>query len=419
MDSLYIGQTKDVESRIGQHSSGWVESTRKDRPWELVAIQMVNNRKEARWLERSLKRSLGGRIHGMRTGVELIDPLVDKRWDRFVENHPFGWICHLSDWKRILEGSFKQMTGYYFAKVDKLGEEVKAGIPVFLIRSRLTGNRLVSIPFATLSDPLVLTSQDMEYLVKAVLELSRELKISYLEVGTFESPKEFLESFFGVHRVYRHHFLSLESSLDNLRKSFHQMTRRNINKAVKSGLRFRKGVEDRDLIEFYRLYAMNRRRKGLPPQPFLFIKKIFDYLCSSGRGTLAIVDYGGKPVASGLFFKFNGRFSNEFDAWDIKYKDLRANYLLYWEAIRLAHQEGYRIFDFGRTSANNKGLMGFKSRWGTKVKDLPHYYFPKERATEMAENEASAKYRFISKICRVCPNFVLPTLGKFIYRHMG
>ena len=28
-----------------------------------------------------------------------IDPLKDPRWDTFVENHPFGWIVHLSGWK--------------------------------------------------------------------------------------------------------------------------------------------------------------------------------------------------------------------------------------------------------------------------------------------------------------------------------
>jgi hypothetical protein len=45
--------------------------------------------------------------------VTIIDPLKDGQWDEFIENHPLGWICHLSGWKRVLEKSFKHIRGYY------------------------------------------------------------------------------------------------------------------------------------------------------------------------------------------------------------------------------------------------------------------------------------------------------------------
>ena len=86
------------------------------------------------------------------TGVVFIDPVSDHRWDKFVESHPYGWLCHLSGWKKVLEKSFSHMRGYYPVLLN--GSEIKAAMPIFQVKSWLTGQRLVSIPFASLCDPL-------------------------------------------------------------------------------------------------------------------------------------------------------------------------------------------------------------------------------------------------------------------------
>ena len=59
---IYIGQTKDLDKRLKYHNSGYVKSTAKDRPWRLIAFEKIKTHNEARWLERSLKKSRGRRI---------------------------------------------------------------------------------------------------------------------------------------------------------------------------------------------------------------------------------------------------------------------------------------------------------------------------------------------------------------------
>ncbi len=59
---IYIGHTADIDERLKYHNSGYVKSTAQDRPWSLVALEKVENKNEARWLERSLKKSRGKRI---------------------------------------------------------------------------------------------------------------------------------------------------------------------------------------------------------------------------------------------------------------------------------------------------------------------------------------------------------------------
>ena len=61
-DRIYIGQTADIDARMKYHNSGYVKSTRKDRPWRLVAFETIESKNEARWLERALKRSRGKRL---------------------------------------------------------------------------------------------------------------------------------------------------------------------------------------------------------------------------------------------------------------------------------------------------------------------------------------------------------------------
>jgi len=56
---IYIGQTGEFEGRLRQHNAGDVRSARKDKPWELHALQQFMTRKEAMFVEWKLKRSKG------------------------------------------------------------------------------------------------------------------------------------------------------------------------------------------------------------------------------------------------------------------------------------------------------------------------------------------------------------------------
>src|SRR5437870_848797 len=58
---IYIGQCGDIEARLRRHNSGAVPSSRSDRPWTLVALQIARSRNEARWIEYQRKKSRGRR----------------------------------------------------------------------------------------------------------------------------------------------------------------------------------------------------------------------------------------------------------------------------------------------------------------------------------------------------------------------
>ena len=350
----------------------------------------------------------------------LIDPFNDSGWDEFVENHPLGWICHLSGWAQVLEKSFKHMKGHYLALLDEKQMAIRSAMPLFEVRSWLTGKRLVSIPFATLCDPLVSSSNDFEILFESALNLAKRLGISNIEIRAHESSPLIQDDRLGCTRFYKHHYLPLESEPEQLMKTFHRTcVRQRISRAVKGNLTLRVADNESDLCDFYRLHLITRKKLGLPPQPYVFFESLWDTFFESGRISLLLAGKDGKAIAGLMLFKFKDRVSAEIAASDHTYCDVSPNHYLFWEAIKLACQEGYKVFDFGRTPPNNHGLMDFKDRWGTRVVDLPEYYYPRQVCEKPAEPESSVRYKLIRSVCKNVPTFVSQRIGNFCYRHLG
>ena len=351
----------------------------------------------------------------------IIDPAKSAEWDRFVEKHPFGQIYHLSSWKTILESCFKHIKGYYYVLRDDAGNEIEAGLPVFKVKSWLTGNRLVCAPFATLFDPLVSSSSQLDVLSKALIEASHQLNCSHVEIRTHEADRYFENSDYAASRFFKLHYLSLDSSLDALRRNFHRTcVRQRIARAEKSGLRLKIADRKSDLLDFYNLLIMTRIRRGLPPQPFSFFRALWNEFKPLNLLTILIAQKDGQSIAALLLLTFKDRVSVEFAASNEAFRCYSPIHYLFWEAIKLAHEKGFRIFDFGRTSPNNVSLMDFKERWGTESIDLAHFYYPRQVADGNDRKEENWKYSIIHELISLkIPPAFKKFIGAMCYRHMG
>jgi hypothetical protein len=351
--------------------------------------------------------------------VDFIDPVNDARWDSFVERHPYGWLTHHSSWKKVIERSFEHMKGYYPVLVDRHNGEIEAALPVFEVKSWLTGRKLVSIPWATLSDPLVTRREEFDLLVREVEKLMGKLGAKHLEIRSLYTAALIENGTPAEQPRYIHHYLNLDQDLECMKKLFHRScVQQRIKKALASDLTLKIGENEEDLKSMYALHLQNRNQKNLPPQPYVFFKNMWDILHPEKRISLLTAEYGGKPIASLLLFKFKDRISAEVAHMDENYRSKSPNIFLFWEAIRQAVSEGYKIFDFGRTSPTNQSLITFKSRWNTNMSDITFYYYPVEKSPELATTY-SYQYNMIKLICKYTPDFVQPYIGSFCYRHTG
>ncbi|MBS3917358.1 MAG: GNAT family N-acetyltransferase [Deltaproteobacteria bacterium] len=390
----------------------YIKKIYKDQYWNALPRDVA-----CFWRERQSHK--GKKAVNQKYEVTLIDPIKDPRWDAFVENHPFGWICHLSGWKKVLETSFPHMKGHYLVLVD--GEnKIRAGLPVFEVRSWLTGNRLVSIPFATVSDPLISSQEEFRELFDATLELSTKLKIFNIQIKALTSQKLVEEIPLKFQRYYVHHYLLLNKGLDEIKKSFHlTAVQQPIQKLHKANLRLYIGNAKADLYDFYHLYDQTRKRLGLPTQPYNLFEVLWETFMPINKILVLLAKQEGHVVAGHIYFKFNKRMSMEFEGWDRNYHYLTPNHFIIWEAIKMAHSEGYQIFDFGRTSPEDTGLIKFKERWGTKTATFMEIVYPPHHLQVSDSKEKSLKYRLARKVCQTVPNPGRKIISHFCYRHLG
>ncbi len=335
-----------------------------------------------------------------------------------MENHPFGWVTHLSAWKRVLESTFPHMRGHYLALLDRKGE-IQAGLPLFEVRSPITGNRLVSIPFATLCDPLVTQHEDFEVLMQHAKSLLHSIGGGSLELRTHHSSPLVYDKDLNPRFLYKCHYLDLTLPLDEVFHSFHRHgVRYMINKAKRYHFELGMVEKHADVREFYNLYLSTRSRLGLPPQPYSFFIELWRQLRPRQAILILLARVEEKPVAGLMLFRFRNRMSAETVGLKESYKDRAPYFYLFWEAIKLAREQGYKVFDMGRTALDNHGLMTFKNRWGTKVVDLPQYYMFNGKKP----NRKPLLPSYIPLLRRICSRLPMPVfelLGRACYRHMG
>ncbi len=353
----------------------------------------------------------------MVNNVVLMDPFSDPRWDSFVASHPSGWLTHLSGWTELLEGTFKRMKGYHLALLDATKHEIRAALPVFLVKNLFTGSRLVSVPLGTLCGPLVTEPEDLEQLVDSLLLLSEEVGASSLELRTYGEISGLSDERLGESNYFKHHCLLLTPGPEELKKSFHRScVRQKIERAVNSGLKLKIGAEETDLRLFYRLHVTMRKRLGLPPQPYAFFEMLWKTFSPKGEVELLLAQDGASTPAGLMLFKYNGRVSAEILANDESVSEKSPNHFLFWEAIKRGCAEKYTVFDFGRTSPDNETLMAFKGRWGTQVQEMPTYYHPGTLNSSERSESKSVCRSLVRNLCRKTPEKVLGLAGNLYYR---
>lgn len=353
----------------------------------------------------------------MNCHIVEIDPFEDERWDIFVNDHPFGWLCHLSSWKKLIEESFPHIKGHYLAMVDEENDSIVAGLTFFEINSWITGKRLVSIPFATLSDPLVRNNDEITIFLKYFTgNLSSKKKIC-IELKTYKHADIIESCDLHVSANYINHYLSLENEPEVLlKRTFKTPIVRGIKKALKENIDIFEVSNSSHLNNFYKIYVDTRGRLGLPPMPFRFFVNLYNTLSSKNLISIQLAKLGNDIIGGLVLLKYKDRVSVDYLASDVHYRDIYIDTFLWWEAIKYSWQEGYKVFDFGRTSLNNSGLLTYKDRWGAERKNISHY---SNNSSQNVDKENSFLYKPVKSLCMHAPSPILQLIGKLIYRHMG
>lgn len=364
--------------------------------------------------ERRTDASLGGE-------PIAVDWLPDRdlpAWDRLVERHPQGVVYHTSHWKRALETAFPHIRGEILALRRTGTGEIVGGLPVYHVRSWILGTRRVSIPYASICDPLVTTGVELGRLLDELKLGSGQGEEGGLELRTWRTPADFFPGTPVVERAL-HHVVDLTPGPDDIFRRFSRTAvRRMVSKGTKAGLQVVEGRSAAEWAEFYRLLTASRRCLGLPALPSRFFDEIRKQLPEANR-VLYLALRDGHPVAGALSLKSPQVFILEYSGEENLGNGTGAGQMVYWESMRRACAEGCRWFSFGRTSFDNTGLAAYKRHWATVEEEMISYG-PGQRQTSRKSVAGSSKTRqLIGAVSRHAPAAAYRLISDFCYRHWG
>jgi hypothetical protein len=343
--------------------------------------------------------------------IKIINPLDYDQWDNLIiESNQYSFF-HSYSWIKVLWESYGYKPYFFISKNEN---ELSALLPFMEVNSRYTGRRGVSLPFSDYCDPIIREETSTRRLLEHTIDFGKMSNWKFLDMHGGDiifQGKNPSREFYG-------HLLTLNAESDKILEQFQGSTRRNIKKAVKSGVEIQRSNSLSSMQDFYRLHCLTRKRHKLPAQPLHLFKKIHEHIISKKSGFIIKALYRKKIVGAAVFFHFGNKAIFKFGASDLNYQHLRMNNLIMWEAIKWYSSNGYENFCFGRTSVENVGLRRFKQGWGTKEYLIK--YFKYDLTTDsLIINKADNINLMLHFVFRKMPVPVSQILGTLLYKHFG
>ena len=344
--------------------------------------------------------------------VYAIDPLHDARWPEFVCRHPNASVFHTRGWLYALQTTYGYEPVVFTTSAP--AEGLANALLFCVVRSWLTGSRLVSLPFSDHCEPLIEDTDQFRALFSFVDSLRQKERWKYVEIRSANSLLDF-DGSIGRATTYCLHRLDLRPSLDVLYKGFHKdCIQRKLSRAERESLTYEAGRSLLLLQQLYELLRLTRLRHHLPTQPFEWFQSLVTWMGKDA--CIRIASKAGRPVAGIMTFSHEKKMVYKYGGFDANFNSLGGGPMLFWQTIKEAKQEGAEELDFGRTDIDNSGLIAFKSRWSAKCSTLTTWRSPMVTSSPRLER---LKVRCTKEIFTRVPDRALTLAGRILYRHIG
>jgi hypothetical protein len=349
------------------------------------------------------------------TPVHLVDPLADGRWPGLVAAHASSSAFHSLAWLNALQQAYNYTPVAFTHSAP--GETLDNALLFCAVKSWITGNRLVSLPFSDHCEPLLRDHSDFAGLLAGAQGQVDRDDWKYLEVRPLTpSLSRGLNRYADKPADFCMHRLDLNPSLEELYRGLHgDSIRRRIERGHRQRLTAECGNSGGLLDEFYRLHVLTRRRQSLPPHPRRWFRAV---LASFGDAASIRVAYTDRTAVSALLLiSHKTTITYKYGCSDAAYHKLGGMPYLLWETIVEAKERGMKELDLGRSDLDNPGLITFKDRWGASRDVLVYLRYP-----ELSRRETPARRIYVRAAKYVfskCPERVLTAVGNLLYPHIG
>jgi hypothetical protein len=304
--------------------------------------------------------------------VATVDPSSDPRYDSFVSAHERAGAYHAGAWARILGSAYGFRPCYLALEGDD--GALEGAMPLIYSRGLVSGRRLRGLPVVPPAGPLGTTREAEVALVEAACRMAdRRARVMTFQSRTAGYEQE-VEGLSGREK-YPAWVTPLGDDPDALRLSWKKRSNnlfRSIAKAEKTGVTVREGTTEADLGAFYGLYLETMKRHRSLPRGWRQQLLDMRLLGPSGVFRLFLAEHEGNVVAAGVFHAFGDTVDLLYNGSSTSERDLRANFALYWHALRWSIENGYSRFDWGQAQEGGN-LSRFKAQWSAEPE--PEYVY--------------------------------------------
>lgn len=173
--------------------------------------------------------------------------------------------------------------------------------------------------------------------------------------------------------------LNLNSTLEEILNNMHQKTRYNINLARKKGVevdRVETTPENKKI--FFNLIDQTAKRDKFVSHTNVYYEKLLD--TKAGNAYLWFAKYNGNVLCTNIVMSHGDTVTYTHGASANIDKNIMAPYLLQFEQIKWAKENGFKYYDFwgvSKTEDKNDpwyGFSRFKKGYGGEIKTYPGTY---------------------------------------------
>lgn len=327
-------------------------------------------------------------------------------WQRVVNDCDDAALAHAPEWFSLIQRVYGHSPLYL--TIDD-GHGRSGVLPAFVVRRPFLGTVVTSMPFLDSGGPCSRSNETRRMLAEHLLAEARRVGASRVEIRCAQ-PVD-IAAIPIQHKVNM--TLPLPADAGRLWGQFDKQVRNQVRKAERSGLSVEHGGADQ-LPAFYDAFVIRMRDLGTPPHAREFLTAVLEAF--GGRARVLLVRKGRVTVGGLVALAFKDRLVVPWATCLKEYFALCPNMLLYWEALRAACEEGFRAFEFGR-STRDSGTYRFKRQWGAC--EQPLYWYSISVASPTAAVAAPAhRAPLLTRTWQHLPLAVTRHLGPRLRRYL-
>ena len=151
--------------------------------------------------------------------IREIDALTDSRWPSFLRRNPVASVFHTRGWLEAV----RMTHGYQLRALSISAPDgnIQSAAVFCRVSSRLTGRRLISVPYSAHCDPLVASAADFQSLLLAFEEWAQQEGCKYVELRP-ASALPLIQSEWKRSQEFYLHRLDLRAEADSVFRDSHR-----------------------------------------------------------------------------------------------------------------------------------------------------------------------------------------------------